>query len=346
VEGFLRKRVWIMSKKLNRRKFLKSSIVSSASAAIAMSLEEQILLAGQATESNRSKTKAVVKGLQTGRIGDVTMSRLIIGGNLIGGWAHSRDLIYVSKLLKAYNTEEKVMETLQLCEENGVNTILVNPSCLPVVHKYRKQRGGKIQIICECHPTVEEGFRTTVQKAIDGGASLIYIQGGYGDKLVRMARMELIAGTVEFIKENGIPAGVGGHTLQVPMECEKWSVEPDFYVKTLHNDNYWSANPEEHRTEPETGDSDEHHKNHDNIWCINPQETIEFMSKVEKPWIAFKVLAAGAIHPIEGFKYAFENGADFICVGMFDFQVRNDAAIAKNVLAEVTKKGRVRVWRA
>ncbi len=332
-----------MSKKLNRRKFLRDSITASAGAAIAMSLEEQILLAGQTSESKMHDAGTSVKELPMGKIGSVRMSRLIIGGNLIGGWAHSRDLIYVSKLLKAYNTEEKVMETLQLCEENGINTILVNPSCLGVVQKYWK-RGGKIQVLCECHPTVEEGFRATVMKAIDGGASWVYIQGGYGDKLVRMARMDLIARTVDFIKENKVPAGVGGHTLQVPMDCEKWGVEPDFYVKTLHNDNYWSANPKEHRTEPETGDYDEHDKNHDNIWCINPDETIEFMSKVKRPWIGFKVLAAGAIHPKDGFRYAFENGADFICVGMFDFQVRDDAAIANEVLADIMKKGRARAW--
>jgi hypothetical protein len=123
-------------------------------------------------------------------------------------------------------------------------------------------------------------------------------------------------------------------------------VEPDFYVKTLHHDNYWSANPKEQRTEPETGDYNEHDKNHDNIWCINPQETIEFMKSVKAAWIAFKVLAAGAIHPTDGFRYAFENGADFICVGMFDFQVREDAAVAKAVLDDVKKNPRAREWRA
>jgi hypothetical protein len=209
-----------MSEKVNRRKFLKNSIAASAGAAIGMSLEERILMAAQASESDSTETRTPVKGMPTGKIGNVLMSRLICGGNLIGGWAHSRDLIYVSKLLKAYNTEQKVMETLQLCEENGVNTILINPSCLDVVNKYRKE-GGKIQILCECHPTVEDGYMGTVKLAIDGGASLIYIQGGYGDRLVRMARMDLIARTVDYIKQNKIPAGVGSHSLQVPIDCEK-----------------------------------------------------------------------------------------------------------------------------
>ena len=68
------------------------------------------------------------------------------------------------------------------------------------------------------------------------------------------------------------------------------------------------------------------------------------MKEVKKPWIAFKVLAAGAIPPRDGFKYAFDNGADFICVGMFDFQVQKNITIAKSLLSK--ESARNRPWRA
>jgi NAD(P)H-dependent flavin oxidoreductase YrpB (nitropropane dioxygenase family) len=65
---------------------------------------------------------------------------------------------------------------------------------------------------------------------------------------------------------------------------------------------------------------------------------------VKKPWIAFKVLAAGAFHPRDGFRFAFENGADFINVGMFDFQVVEDVNTAIDVLSSL--KNRTRPWHA
>ena len=67
------------------------------------------------------------------------------------------------------------------------------------------------------------------------------------------------------------------------------------------------------------------------------------MSKNPKPWIAFKVLAAGAINPTQGFKDALQSGADFLCVGMFDFQIQHDVQIMKGLFARGIK--RQRPWR-
>jgi hypothetical protein len=75
-----------------------------------------------------------------------------------------------------------------------------------------------------------------------------------------------------------------------------------------------------------------------------PERTIEFVNRVKVPVMGFKVLAAGAIEPADGFRWAFENGADFICVGMFDFQLVNDINITLDLLNG--SMNRVRPWMA
>ena len=70
----------------------------------------------------------------------------------------------------------------------------------------------------------------------------------------------------------------------------------------------------------------------------DPEATAEYMVEKTKPWIAFKVLAAGAIPPKSGFKYAFENGADFVVEGMFDFEVAEDVQALKDVLPDVQRE--------
>ena len=74
---------------------------------------------------------------------------------------------------------------------------------------------------------------------------------------------------------------------------------------------------------------------HDSVWEETPEETKAFMQEVDRPWIAYKVLGAGAIHPREGFRYAFQNGADFLCVGMFDFQVAEDVDIGPGSCGQI-----------
>jgi len=114
-----------MAENLNRRSFLKKTMIATgAASALGLSFEEKTLLEHQAmaAETEPSKKEKPIKGLPKGKIGDVEISRVIIGSNLFGGGAHARNLKYVSELTARYFTDEKIMETLQLCEENGINT--------------------------------------------------------------------------------------------------------------------------------------------------------------------------------------------------------------------------------
>ena len=323
---------------------MKKSVIASAGAALGLSLEEKALLA-QRTAAQKSAAPVSAgsnKEMPMGKIGNLKVSRLICGGNLINGYAHSRDLLYVSDLLRNYFTNEKILDTFQLSEENGINTVIANvatgrgdENTIGILKKYRQQRGGKIQWIAQADST-QDNLTGFLKRAIDNGAAAVFIQGACADNYAKTGRIDLIEKAISFIKSNGVPAGIGGHSLNVPMTVEAAGIEVDFYMKTLHNTNYWSAKRD-----------DQHHdvsdNPADNYWSVTPEETIKFMKNVEKPWIGYKVLAAGAIRPGTGFRYAFNGGADFVVAGMFDFQIKEDADIVRKIFSE--KMNRQRPWR-
>jgi hypothetical protein len=262
-------------------------------------------------------------GMLYGKLGDLKISRMMLGGNLVSGYMHARDLKYVTRLFRAYVNEEKIFETFQLAEENGINTVLESGANL--VYKYNKERGGKMQIIPSIHPEIGQPagkLKAEIAKKVDDGCAALYVWGVAGDKLTKLNRVDLIAEAVELTRAQGVPIGVGSHSLEVVKACEEQSIPCDFYVKTLHQDNYFTATPEPQRKEYIWLDGGEGWD--DSMWCINPEETVAYMAKVKKPWIAFKVLAAGAILPRHGFAHALDSGADFLGVGMFDFQIEEN----------------------
>ena len=182
--------------------------------------------------------------------------------------------------------------------------------------------------------------------------------GGASDIWYYQKKQKHIIKAFEIMKKYDIPVGIGAHRLEPIAFCEKEGLVPDFYMMTLHHDRYWSAHPKENRRfmEMYEKESPNHAQYHDNMSCHNHEETIEFMQDVKVPWIAFKVLAAGAIGAEEGFKFAFAGGADpsglrflmwncrtgFICVGMFDFQVKQDVELTLKAIAE--SNNRKRPW--
>jgi uncharacterized membrane protein YphA (DoxX/SURF4 family) len=285
-------------------------------------------LSGATIKAHRFSKMEDLKGtVPKAKIGDLEISRLILGGNLIGGWAHSRDLLYVSTLVKAYHTDKKIFDTFRIAEQCGVNTIMTNPILCRIMNKYWRTQGGQMQFISDC--SMNGDVRKGIELSVENGASACYVQGVLADECAKNGKIDEIANSLELIRKAGVPAGIGAHNLTTVKACVEAGLKPDFWMKTLHHTNYWSAQIQ---------------NQNDNIWCDNPAETIAYMETVEAPWIAFKVMAAGAITPQEGFSYAFKNGADFVCAGMYDFQIVDDVNVALDVLASDLQ--RKRPWRA
>lgn len=324
---------------LNRRGFIARTIAASGAFCAAPGAISQERTAGKPTVQPGSKGT-----LPLGKLGKLAVSRLISGGNLLSGWCHQRDLLFVRNLAAAYLTEQKQFDTLQQLEELGVNSIVIDMSQQPILNKYRKERGSKMQAIVSVREdwgnwenASWEALKPMLRKSIDDGADTVYVHGGYADRLAESGKPErvvIIGKAIGFIREQGLSAGIGAHELEVLKRCDAQGITPDYYFKTFHHDRYWSAIPKERR-KPFSVDgprSLDHNEFHDNIFCLSAEATAEYFLEKTQPWIAFKVLAAGAIQPRSGFKYAFENGADFVAVGMFDFEVEEDVRALKQTL--------------
>ncbi len=154
-----------------------------------LSFEEDNLKKTDATTSaTLMRTKmwdiSELKGkVAKGKIKHVELSRIIPGGNLVAGFAHARDLIYVSNMIKNYFTDEKVIETLWLYEACGINTIIfrTDEQTIRILETYRK-RGGKIQWLAQTYPKDDD--YTNIQMAVDHGAVGAFVMGNIADQLV------------------------------------------------------------------------------------------------------------------------------------------------------------------
>lgn len=285
-----------------------------------------------------------------GKIGKLEMSRLILGTNIITCHMHQRDLWYLKDLSRQYNTDAKILETFALSEANGIDTFMTHhePRVLGLLKDHRERNRGKMKHIVAPEPKVKTpaDYMEVVQELVDGGAAGLYVHGAAVDPMVANGAVKTVGEFVDIIQATGLPAGIACHNLDSMKACLAAKIQPDFYLKTFHHHKYPSCPTPEELAADKSDFYRTHHcqERPHGIWCVNPEETAEVMRGIEQPWIAYKVMAAGAILPKDAFKYAFANGADFILAGMFDFQVAEDAEITRSAL--VATQERPRPWRA
>jgi len=103
--------------------------------------------------------------LPKGKLGNLEITRMIMGCNLIGGWAHARDLLYANTLFKAYNTNQKILETFHLAEMAGINATFITNSDYPIFNKYLKLYNGKMHSVCQTY-LKPDNFFGDIDKAI------------------------------------------------------------------------------------------------------------------------------------------------------------------------------------
>ena len=122
-----------------------------------------------------AKAVAKQKQMPVGKIGNLSVGRLISGSNLISMNMHARDLHYVRSLASHYNTEERIFMTLKKCEELGANTIVLKNHNFKQfrLSRYWDEWGGKMQWLADVITTDINTYEKLVVEHLELGASSV-----------------------------------------------------------------------------------------------------------------------------------------------------------------------------
>ena len=210
-----------------------------------------------------------------------------------------------------------------MAENCGIDTILGHPVMIPILNQYWSKGIGKIKWISDCGGG---DFATSAQQSVDGGCIAGYCQGMNTDRLVQQGDFGSIQKGLDVLRKAGLPAGIGAHNFNSLKACIANGLTADFWMCTLHHHNYWSAFAD--------------YPARDNRYCEDPDGTIAFFAERKEPFIAFKVLAAGSIPAANGIRYGLEGGGDFICLGMFDFNMIQDVNLFNEIIADLGNRKR------
>lgn len=275
-----------MNVDLSRRTFLKDTALLAGAVAAMQSLE---LAAAQGTST---ATMPMI------RLGNVEVSRLILGTNPFFGYAHKDGDI--GRQMQEYYTDERIIAVLDQAAELGVTAVAgpPMPRWLALFAKYR-ERGGKLKTwIAQPHGS-PKAMKKEIETCAKGGAKALFIQGHKVEDQFDKKAYEVVRGWVEHAKSLGMAAGMASHRPETHLIAEKLGFPTDFYFQCFFR-------------------VDQHPENYALECREKAMETIKKITN--KPVVAYKILGAARLEPQEAFNYAFRHIAakDGVCVGIYN----------------------------
>lgn len=258
------------------------------------------------------------------------ISRLICGGNPIAGFSHISD--EVNGEMRRYFTMANVQKLLNACWKNGITTVQFRGDrfFLRALLEHQ-ENGGKLQWIGQLATEMKDPKANILEMA-QYRPIAIYVHGTYVDNTWHEGHIDQIADLVKFIKDQGLPAGLGSHIPAVIEHAEEHGWETDFYMACFYNlakgFKPYQATATKNVEKEEYLDEDR-------------DRMAALIRRVKKTCLAFKILAAGrkcqTPKTVRGaFEYAFANikPGDAVVVGMFPKhknQVRENASIVRSL---------------
>lgn len=247
------------------------------------------------TVSGAVRLAAKAMPLPAIRLGTLEVSRLILGSNPFWGYSHKSAAL--DEEMKRHHTDERIMRILDEAADCGL-TALASPPDPRWVNLWARYRGGggRLKIwISQCHGHPGQ-MPAEIDRSVKAGAAAIFIQGARVEEQFGQGHFDVLRSWIDRIKDAGLPAGAAAHWPEVHPELERRKFPTDFYYQCMYNvtkSNDYSA--------------------------AERESALKTVESLDKPVVAYKILAAGRLNAGEGFEYVFNRLArkDGVCVGIY-----------------------------
>lgn len=242
--------------------------------------------------------------MDTIRIGNLDVSRFILGTNPISGFSHQST--EMDEIMKGWFTIPRVKALLREAESLGINTFIARTDMkvMQFAREYREE-GGSIRWFAQTCPP-EGPPELCIQRAIEGGAVACHLHGGYMDHLLLNGQMEGVPALIDMIRSAGLLAGVAAHDPRV-IEWAEEHLDVDYYMCCYYNSMHRKERPEHVHGSAEW------------FWPEDREIMTQLIQRLSKPAIHYKILAAGRNDPAEAFAFAAKamRPGDAVCVGVY-----------------------------
>ena len=272
------------------------------------------------TDTLQAVETAVDQSMPMVPLGPYKISRLVVGGNPLGGGSHMSP--FVSKPMKRFFTKERIFQLFRDCEKAGIN-LWQSCGSMSTYKEYREQGGNLLYMdISTGMPSKgssEPGTTKGITRMVEVGGIAVSHWGAYTDRAWEAGKIDEIPDYLKKARDAGMLVGVSTHIPEVLdyMLTKDWDV--DFYMTCLYNLNRGrEAVKALLGYVPVPGTGREVYLEDD------PYRMFELIQQTSKTCLAFKILAAGRRcmnqdMVEETFKETFSHikASDAVIVGMY-----------------------------